>query len=113
MSNAIPPPPTHASTSAGAATGYDDLRRLVSMMTGDEKHDASANSTLDVLWVLYDRILRIDPARPDDDDRDRFLLSKGHGPMAYYAVLAAKGFIDEEALRTWVRYDSALGLHPD
>lgn len=82
-------------------------------MTGDEKHTASATSTLDVLWVLYDRVLRIDPRRPADDDRDRFLLSKGHGPMAYYAVLAAKGFINEEALRTWVRYDSPLGLHPD
>ena len=68
-------------------------------MTGDEKHSASATSTLDVLWVLYDRILRIDPAHPDDDARDRFLLSKGHGPMAYYAILAAKGFIDPELLR--------------
>ncbi len=82
-------------------------------MTGDEKHSASATSTLDVLWVLYDRVLRIDPCRPADDDRDRFLLSKGHGPMAYYAVLAAKGFIDEQALQTWARYESALGLHPD
>ncbi len=82
-------------------------------MTGDEKHTSSATSTLDVLWVLYDRVLRVDPRRPDDDDRDRFLLSKGHGPMAYYAVLAAKGFINEETLRTWVRYDSPLGLHPD
>ena len=93
--------------------GYDDLRRLISIMTGDEKHSSSATSTLDVLWVLYDRVLRVDAARPDDDDRDRFLLSKGHGPMAYYAVLAAKGFIDEAALRGWLRYDSILGLHPD
>ncbi len=92
---------------------YADLRRLMSLMTGDEKHSAIAMSTLDVLWVLYDRILRIDPARPDDDARDRFLLSKGHGQMAFYAVLAAKGFIDEDTLRTWVRYDSILGLHPD
>jgi transketolase len=58
-------------------------------------------------------VLRVDPKRPTDDDRDRFLLSKGHGPMAYYAILAAKGFIPEEALRSWVRYDSTLGLHPD
>jgi transketolase len=63
--------------------------------------------------VLYDRILRIDPARPDDDDRDRFVLSKGHGPMAYYAVLAQKGFIDEALLRGWARHDSPLGWHPD
>lgn len=82
-------------------------------MTGDEKHASSATSTLDVLWVLYDKVLRIDPRQPDDDDRDRFLLSKGHGPMAYYAVLAAKGFIDEQLLPKWARYNSPLGLHPD
>ena len=58
----------------------------------------SALSTLDVLWVLYDRVLRVDPREPDDPDRDRFLLSKGHGPAAYYAVLAAKGFVDAESL---------------
>jgi transketolase len=93
--------------------GYDRLGHLISLMTGDEKHSTSATSTLDVLWVLYDRILRIDPARPDDDDRDRFVLSKGHGPMAYYAVLAQKGFIDEALLRGWARHDSPLGWHPD
>lgn len=112
MTYATQPSTTQQSTPT-RTSAYADLRRLMSLMTGDEKHNASATSTLDVLWVLYDRILRIDPARPDDDDRDRFLLSKGHGPMAYYAVLAAKGFIGEDALRTWVRYNSALGLHPD
>jgi transketolase len=66
-----------------------------------------------VLWVLYARVLRIDPNDPRADDRDRFLLSKGHGPMAYYAVLAAKGFVDTESLRTFARYDSPFGLHPD
>jgi len=78
--------------------GYDDLPQLLTALTGDEKHDRSALSTLDVLWVLYDRVLRIDPRAPDDPDRDRFLLSKGHGPAAYYAVLAAKGFVDAEGL---------------
>lgn len=93
--------------------GYDDLAGLMTRMTGDEKHDVSATSTLDVLWVLYDRVLRVDPRAPDDPDRDRFLLSKGHGPMAYYAVLAATGFLDESALDTFGRYDSLLGHHPD
>lgn len=92
---------------------YSGLSKLIGLMTGDEKHSTSATSTLDVLWVLYDRVLKIDPKDPEADDRDRFLLSKGHGPMAYYAVLAAKGFFDPELLRTWVRYDSTLGLHPD
>jgi transketolase len=63
--------------------------------------------------VLYDRILRVDPDRPDDPDRDRFLLSKGHGPHAYYAVLAAKGFLDPGLLAGWGGVDSPLGYHPD
>ena len=100
-------------TGTAANYHYDDLPRLMTLMTGEEKHSFSATSTLDVLWTLYDRVLRFDPSQPDDPRRDRFLLSKGHGPMAYYAVLAAKGFLDEETLRTWARYDSILGMHPD
>ncbi|GGZ16503.1 transketolase [Streptomyces olivaceoviridis] len=93
--------------------GYDDLPRLMGLMTGDEKHGPAATSTLDVLWVLYDRVLRVAPERRDDPARDRFLLSKGHGPMAYYAVLAAKGFVPVEWLPGFGSYDSPLGHHPD
>jgi len=93
--------------------GYDDLARLMSRMTGDEKHGPAATSTLDVLWVLYDRVLRVTPERAGDAGRDRFLLSKGHGPMAYYAVLAAKGFVPVEWLDGFGAYDSPLGHHPD
>jgi transketolase len=96
-----------------APLGYADLPRLIGLMTGDEKHSKSADSTLDVLWVLYDRVLNVTPAAADDPDRDRFLLSKGHGPTAYYAVLAAKGFIPIETLSTFGAYDSPLGYHPD
>ncbi len=85
----------------------------MSLMTGDEKHSAAATSTLDVIWALYDQVLRIDPTRLDDPARDRFLLSKGHGPMAYYAVLAAKGFIDLDTLTSFATYESPLGHHPD
>ncbi|NUH42648.1 transketolase [Streptomyces samsunensis] len=95
------------------AYGYDDLPRLMSLMTGDEKHGPAATSTLDVLWVLYDRVLRVSPEAVDDVDRDLFLLSKGHGPMAYYAVLAAKGFFPESLLAGFGAYDSPLGHHPD
>ncbi len=98
--------------SQGAAT-YGDLDGYLSLMTGDEKHSAAATSTLDVLWVLYDRILDVSPDRIDDPTRDRFLLSKGHGPMAYYAVLAAKGFIPTDWLARWAAFDSPLGQHPD
>ena len=86
------------------ALGYEDLPRLFERMSGDEKHDPSSLSTLDVLWVLYDRVL---------EDDERFLLSKGHGPMAYYAVLAAKGYFPEEWLDDFGSFDSPLGHHPD
>ncbi len=95
------------------AQGYDDLPRLMSLMTGDEKHGPAATSTLDVVWVLYDRVLRVSPEGVDAPDRDRFLLSKGHGPMAYYAVLAAKGFLPESWLPGFGAYESPLGHHPD
>ncbi|MGA6166819.1 transketolase [Amycolatopsis magusensis] len=95
------------------ATGYHELPRLIGLMTGDEKHSAAATSTVDVLWVLYDRVLNISPRQPNDPRRDRFLLSKGHGPMAYYAVLAAKGFLPEGDLLGWAGADSRLGMHPD
>src|SRR5215469_10625179 len=84
--------------------GYDDLPSLLARLTGDEKHDRSSLSTLDVLWVLYDRVL---------GDEDRFVLSKGHGPAAFYAVLAAKGIVPVEALDGYGSFDSRLGYHPD
>ncbi len=98
---------------APAPAGYRDLRALMSLMTGDEKHDHAATSTLDVLWVLYDRVLRVSPATAGDDQRDRFFLSKGHGPMAFYAVLAAKGFLDRAELPGFGSFGSILGQHPD
>jgi transketolase len=84
--------------------GYDDLPSLLTRLTGDEKHDRSSFSTLDVLWVLYDRVLGKD---------DRFILSKGHGPTAFYAVLAAKGLLPVEHLDGFGDFDSPLGHHPD
>lgn len=89
------------------------LDALLRRVTGDEKHAPSAHSTLDMLWVLYDRVLRISPQTVDDPDRDRFLLSKGHGPAAYYAVLAAKGFIPVDWLDDMAGPESRLGHHPD
>ncbi|EBJ3540424.1 transketolase, partial [Salmonella enterica] len=49
----------------------------------------------------------------NDQYRDRFFLSKGHGPMAFYAILALKGFISPELLETYGEYESCLGYHPD
>ncbi|TNC43286.1 thiamine pyrophosphate-dependent enzyme [Mumia zhuanghuii] len=86
---------------------------LLSRVTGDEKHDPSAHSTLDVVWVLYDQVLDVAPDRVDHPDRDRFLLSKGHGPASTYAVLAAKGYFPATWLDDVAAWDSRLGHHPD
>ncbi len=102
---------THATADTGFR--YEDLGRLMALMTGAEKHGPAATSTLDVLWVLYDRVLRVGPGSADEPGRDRFLLSKGHGPMAYYAVLAAKGFFPVDWLPGFGTFDSPLGHHPD
>jgi transketolase len=102
-----------STTTAQPALGYDDLPGLLTLLRSDAKHDPSAASTLDLHWVLYDRVLNVTPATVDDPERDRLLLSKGHGPASYYAVLAAKGFIPVEALAGFAQFDSTLGHHPD
>jgi transketolase len=91
----------------------DDIDRLLTLMTGDEKHSDASLSTLDVIRVLYERVLDVSPETVDDPRRDRFLLSKGHGPMAYYAVLCDQGFFPASWLASWGTFDSTLGYHPD
>lgn len=61
--------------------------------------------------MLYDQVLRVTPEMAAD--RDRFYLSKGHGPQAYYAVLAAKGFLDVGEIDRFGTFRSPLGHHPD
>jgi transketolase len=92
---------------------YEDLPSLIALMSGDEKHDLASLSTADVIWVLYDRVLRLSPSATGSESRDRFYLSKGHGPMAYYAVLTAKGFIRADELPRYGQFESLLGQHPD
>ena len=92
-----------------------ELRKsiLVAAAAAKEGHIASAFSVLDILWVLYDRILRFNSHDPGWVDRDRFVLSKGHASLALYAVLAAKGFFPQELLSHFAEYRSILGGHPD
>jgi transketolase len=99
--------------SAPPRYSYADLPSLMALMAGDEKHDLASESTLDVIWVLYDRVLRVSPSTESSQSRDRFYLSKGHGPMAYYAVLTAKGFIRADELPRFGQFGSLLGRHPD
>jgi len=68
---------------------------------------------VELLTALYFCILRIDPANPGWEDRDRFILSKGHASIALYAVMAERGFFPVEELGTFDAIDSRLQGHPD
>jgi transketolase len=70
-------------------------------------------SVIDILATLYGAVLNIDPARPDDPERDRFILSKGHSAGALYATLAHCGFFPLAELQSFAQPLSALNGHPN
>ncbi len=92
-----------------------ELKREIvhAAMTAGEGHIASAFSILDILWVLYDRVLQFDPHQPHYEGRDRFILSKGHASLGLYAVLAKKQFFPLSELKHFGKFESSLGGHPD
>jgi transketolase len=79
--------------------------------TGRASHIGSSLSTVELLAVLYGKALRIDPANPDWPERDRFILSKGHGCAAYYAVLAEVGFFPVDWLAEFYQNGGRLAGH--
>ena len=83
------------------------------MQSAGRGHLPSALSLTEILRVLYDDVLRYRAHQPDWRLRDRFILSKGHGCLALYAVLADKGFFPESELATYCAADSRLGGHPE
>src|SRR5882724_6966196 len=91
------------------------LRRLVvrGLEGGGRGHVGSSMSLIEIMRVLYDDILKFRPAEPKWADRDRMILSKGHGCLALYAILADKGFIPADTLDTFCKRDSILGGHPE
>src|SRR5436309_3115529 len=78
---------------------------------GNSSHVASVLSMADILAVLYGGILRVDPRAPRWPDRDRFILSKGHGGAGVYASLAEAGFFSTERLATHYQNGSTLSGH--
>ena len=76
-------------------------------------HIGSSLSMVELLVVLYFRILSLDPGKPSDKNRDRFLLSKGHGCPALFAILAKKGFLTKEDLDGFALNGDCLGQHPN
>ena len=90
-----------------------EIRKLILLMTFNAKsgHPGGSLSATDIITYLYFRELRIDPKRPDWDDRDRFVLSKGHASPALYAALALRGFFPVEKLFTFRKINSELQGH--
>lgn len=76
-------------------------------------HPGGSLSIIDILVALYYEEMNIDPTNPKKEDRDRFVLSKGHAAPALYAVLADKGYIAKDSINTLRQYGSILQGHPD
>lgn len=91
------------------------LRKLIirTIEAGKRGHVGAAFSVMEILRVLYDDILRYDPQNPWWLERDRCILSKGHGCIALYVMLADKGFISESDLWKFCASDGILGGHPE
>jgi transketolase len=106
-------------TAAPIASELDErskfLRRLIvrGLEGGGRGHVGSSMSLVEILRVLYDDVLRYRPREPRWPGRDRMILSKGHGCLALYAILADKGFIPLAALDSFCHRDSILGGHPE
>lgn len=76
-------------------------------------HIGGGLSVIDILTILYFKYLNIDPTNPCWEDRDRLILSKGHAAVAYVPVLARRGFFSVEEMKTFNKFKSPFGMHPD
>jgi transketolase len=88
-------------------------RSIVAMITEAKSgHPGGSLSAVDILTTLYFAEMKVDPHKPDDVDRDRFVLSKGHAAPVLYATMAEKGFFPHEELLTLRKIDSRMQGHP-
>lgn len=92
-----------------------ELRRVLlgTLACAGRGHVGPSLSLMEILRVLYDGVLRFDPAQPRWPGRDRMILSKGHGCLALFVLLADKGFFPKSELERFCRFDGILGGHPD
>lgn len=92
---------------------YRCRENVLKMMKKGEGHIGGALSSLDIITVLYNKILRHKPAEPKWPDRDRFILSAGHKCLALYTVLADQGYFPEDVLWTYNTINTKVPMHPD
>ncbi len=92
-----------------------DIRKNIfkTICTGGGGHIPASLSIVEILVFLYYNILNIDSANPESEDRDRFILSKGHACVALYNILAERGFFHKAELNNFGKKNSILGGHPD
>lgn len=92
-----------------------NLRKEIAWMVfnGKEGHIPSSYSIIDIIAYLYDNFLKFDPKNPRWEERDYFILSKGHGCQALYAVLKKHGFLSEDDIAKKTSLAGRLGGHPD
>jgi transketolase len=92
-----------------------DLRSRIIKVLGaaGRGHVGASLSLVEIVRVLFDDVLRYDSQDPKWPGRDRFILSKGHGCVALYVLLAEKGFFPTEQLWKFCRFEGILGGHPD
>ncbi|HEY8240429.1 MAG TPA: transketolase [Kiritimatiellia bacterium] len=96
------------------ARGIEYRREILRILEKSQRgHIGSAFSIMEVVRVLYDSVLRFDPKRPQWQDRDRFILSKGHGCLAVYLLLAEKGYFPRDELFKFCQFEAMLGGHPE
>jgi transketolase len=76
-------------------------------------HPGGSLSAVDILTTLYFHVMHLDPQNPGDEERDRFILSKGHAASTLYATMAERGYFSSELLKTFGRINSQLQVHPD
>jgi transketolase len=89
------------------------LGALEAVYSASSGHPGGSLSIADILAYLYFEEMNIDPANPKDENRDRFVLSKGHTAPALYATLALRGYFSRDMLKTLRQADSFLQGHPD
>jgi transketolase len=83
------------------------------VMRAKSGHLAPALSSADLISGLFFEVIKLNPANPKDENRDRFILSAGHKCLVLYAVLAEMGFFPKDVLKTYCQFGSILGGHPD
>ncbi len=102
-------------TPAQLAVRAREMRAAMLRMThrAGAGHVGGSLSEMDILTALYFGVMNVDPERPGWEDRDRFLLSKGHASPGFYTVLAHRGYFPIDWLNTFDEADSRLQGHPD